>query len=320
MKRTKSVEPTFDYTKFKNESISMSTQKFMSLPDFYRNRDVENRITKMVKRLEKGACPTHLRMAVGKAIVPFGGYKKNEYFKLDGHTRTEVYKICPHLIPNVNLIVDVYEVISHEQALSIYYNIDSQESVETSSDKITGLLRESMFNPKTKTLREGKFKTVLNQACRYGKSKDGLYLNDKKYNSQFNLKYYFFLEELKFIDNFQIDKMDRYSSCVFSALLLITKKYGVNNKRISLLIENFRDDIAEKFNGHNVDGVHYVYHVLYATIGKDIWKVNSNTHSPRTISHILYAFDKFMRNETISKKSKYPNDQQLREFFQFYLS
>ena len=320
MKKSKSVEPSMDYTKFKNESIRMSPKKFMSLADFYRNREVELRIPKLIKRLEKGACPTHLRVAVGKAMTAFGGYKKNQYFKLDGHGRMEVYKIREDLIPNVDLIVDVYEVSSHEEALSIYYNIDSIESVETSSDKITGLLRESMFNPKTKTIREGKFKTVLNQACRYGKSPEGLYLNDKKYKTQFNLKYYYFLKELKFIDNFLIDKMDRYSSCVFSSLLLIIKKYGVSNKRIKLLIENFRDDETEVFDGNNVDGVHYVYHMVYAQIGKDIWKVNSNTHSPRTISYILYAFDKFMKGETISKKSKYPSEQELREFFQFYLS
>lgn len=318
MKKTERSESLHDYSNFKTETIRISPKKFISFPDYYRNRDVNGRIPKMIKRLESGPCPTHLRVAVGKVVKAFGGYKIGQYIKLDGHGRTGAWLIAPHLIPNVDLFADVYEVSSHEEALAIYNNIDSLDSVETSTDKVTGLLRESGFNPETETIRKGKFKTVLNQTCRYYVTPKGLYLNDKKYNKQFHLKYYEFLDELKFIDKFIIDKMERYSSCVFASLLLIIKKYGVKNKRVKLLIENFRDDITEKLNGHHVDGVHYVYHVLYAEFGKSLWKVNNNTHAPKTISYILYALDKFIKDETISKKSKYPSEQELKEFFQNY--
>lgn len=319
MKKTKKSEVLFDYSKFNTETIRISPKRFMELPDYYRNRDVKLRIPKMVKRLELGPCPTHLRVAVGKVVKSFGGYRVGQLIKLDGHGRSETYKICPHFIPNVDLFADIYEVSTHDEALSIYNNIDSLDSVEKSNEKLTGLLRECGFNAKTETIRRGSFKTVFNHASRHCHDEDGLYLNDKKYNTKFHVKFYHFLEELKFIDDFIIDRMDRYSSCVFASLLLITKKYGTKNKRVKLLIENFRDDITEKLNGHHVDGVHYVYHVLYAEFGKELWKVNNNTHAPRIISHILYAFDMFMKNETISKKVKYPSDQELKKYFNNYL-
>ena len=320
-KSKRKVEPMFDYSTFKQHTMSMSPQKFIELPDFYRNRDVENRVSKMVKRLEKGACPSHLNVAVGKAVAPFGGYSKNQYFKLDGHTRTEAFKVRPELIPNVDLNVNVYEVSSHEEAMRIYDNIDSQESVETSPDKITGMLRQRKFNAKNKTIKGGNISTVLNNACRYAHTPEGVYLNGKEFNKNKEAKLDFFIEEIKFLDKFNltISGKTRYSANVFVALLLLAKKYGVKNKRLTTLIENYRDDVTEVFDGSNVDGVHYAYNVLFSK-HHDIWGINNQSTAPRVVGMVLYAFDKFMNHETISKKSKYPSDAKLREFYQFYLS
>jgi hypothetical protein len=321
MKNKKSVEPMFDYTKFKSHSIRMSPQKFMSLPDFYRNRDVELRIPKLVKRLEKGASPTHLRVAVGKVMKPFGGYKTNQYIKLDGHGRCGAYKVCPHLIPNVDLVVDVYEVSSHEEAMVIYNDIDSQESVENACDKLTGMLRQRKFTAKTQTIKKGNIATVLNKACRYVTTPDGVYLNGKEYNRNIEPKLDYFLEEMKYLDSFglTISKATRISANVFATFLLLAKKYGVKNKRLTQLIENYRDDETEVYDGTNTDGVYYVYNVLYSK-KIDIWSINSYSTAPSIVGSILYAFDKFMNHKTISKKSKYPSDSKLREFYQYYLS
>jgi hypothetical protein len=312
-------EPMFDYSQFKHDTISMSPDKFIELPDFYRNRDVENRIPKMVKRLRKGASPTHLRVAVGKAVTPFGGYTKNQYFKLDGHTRTDVYKIHPELMPNVNLKVDVYEVSSHEEAMMIYDDIDSFDSVETSTDKVTGLLRERKYTPKSTRIKKGTFKTAVINACRYAHTPEGVYLNDKAYTSQFNVKLDYFWKELTYLDKMGLDSIERYSGNVLTAFLLIAKKYGLKNDRFRSLVENYRDGVTSVSNGSNVDGVHYVYNILYPE-NQQVWTQTGFSNSFTLISKILYGFEKFMNNETISKKGKLPSEQKLREFYQFYLS
>jgi len=144
----KSKDFQFDYSMFKFDLIRMSPEKFMKLPAFFRNRDVESRISKMVKRLKNGPLPTHLIVAVGKCtkdIYDSHGvlkYKKGQYFRLDGHTRTDAWSVKPELIPNVDLIVLVYEIDTYEYSMKVYNDIDSSESAETSNEKVTGLLRE----------------------------------------------------------------------------------------------------------------------------------------------------------------------------------
>jgi hypothetical protein len=323
-KVTNKTDFVHDYSTFKMDVIRMSPEKFMKLPAYFRNRDVDGRISKMMKRLSQGALPTHLNVAVGKATKDIYDlkdklqYRKNQYFRIDGHTRTDSWKVNPDLIPNVDLYVTVYEVDDYKFLLSIYNDIDSNDSVETSNDKITGLLREREYMAKSMRIKTGKFKTAVVNSCRYLHTPEGVYLNGKEYNNRFDVKLDYMWKELTTIDSIGLDGIERYSGNVLTAFLLLAKKYGNSSRRFKTLIQNYREGITTTSTQTNVDGVHYVYNILYPEF-QNVWTQTGFSNSFGLISKILYSFDMFMRNENISKKNKLPDDKKLKEFYQHYL-
>jgi hypothetical protein len=306
--------------KYNLRTESWSYEKFAKLEPYVRNRDVEPRIPKVVKLLAKKYIPTHSIVIVGNVTKPFAKYKKGDKFRLDGNTRAEAFKIRPELIPEVPFHVIMMDVSSKEEADEIYYAIDSSDSVETSSHKITGYLREREYTALSKTIKEGKFKTALDNACRYGHNNDGLYLQTAPFEDKLD----FFWNELIHIDKWKLGNMDnrsktKMSANVLTSLLLVAKKYGVNHKRFDLLIENFKNELTVTNNSTEVDGVHYVNTTLF-TKNALVWKNTGRTNAFTLIHSILYSFDKFILNENIKKGSKLPNEKKLTEFYQNYRS
>lgn len=317
-KQTKKVDAIHDYSTFKMDIIRMSPEKFMKLPAYFRNRDVDQRVSKMSKRLSKGALPTHLIVAVGKATQNFGPYKKGQYFRLDGHTRTDAWKVNPDLIPNVDLFVIVYELDSYDYTLSIYNDIDSVESAEKVNEKISGLLRERNYVAKSDRIKKCTFKTAVINSCRYLHTPEGVYLNGKEFNDKFDVKLDYMWKELTTIDSIGIDSIERYSGNVLTAFLLLAKKYGTSSRRLRTLIDNYKEGITTVNTSLMVDGVHYVYNILYPEY-QTVWTQTGFSNSFDLISKILYSFDMFMRNENIVKKTKFPTNKKLREFYQDYI-
>jgi len=318
-KQVKKNDSMYDYSTFKMDIVRMSPEKFMKLPAYIRNRDVDSRVSKMTKRLMKGALPTHLIVAVGKATENFGPYKKGQYFRLDGHTRTDAWKVNPDLVPNVDLFVIVYELDSYDYTLLIYNDIDSTESAEKVNEKISGLLRERNYVAKSDRIKKCTFKTAVINSCRYIHTPEGVYLNGKEFNDKFNVKLDYMWKELTTIDSIGIDSIERYSGNVLTAFLLLAKKYGSSSKRLKTLINNYKEGVTSVNTSTTVDGVHYVYNNLYAD-NQNVWTQTGFSNSFDLISKILYSFDMFMRNENISKKTKFPTNKKLREFYQEYIN
>jgi hypothetical protein len=303
-----------DYATFKMEVVRWRADKFMALPPFFRNRDVEGRVPKMVSRLEKGALPTHLNVAIGKAVAPFGPYEKGDYFRLDGHTRTDAWKVNPDLIPNVPLFVTIYEIGSYNEAMAIYGDIDSAESVETTNQKMTGILRENNYSAQSKVNREGKFITAIKDASSIITTPEGIFLGGKGVHPKTRLDY--FWNEFTYLDSLNLDDFDRFTKRIYTTFLLLTKKYGTKNKHLRTLIENYRSGITTISTETEVDGVHYVYYTLYDEYKGKGW--NEMGVKDLTIK-ILYVFEKFMNDKTIAKRSKLPDMKKLKEFYQEYL-
>lgn len=302
------------YTKFNRRVETWSFEKLSKLEPVTINRDTDPRLVKVMKRLEKKYLPTHSIMFVGRAIEKFGKYKKGDLFRLDGNTRMAIYEIRPDLIPQIQFTVIIFDIDNLEDLKDIYYSIDSMDAVEKSSDKMTGLLRDKMFVPKTPLFKKGQFKRALDVACQYGNSEKGEYLQV----SHTSVKLDHYWKEFMFLDKMGIDnKHSRYSPNVLGCFFMIAKKYGVKNQRLEILIENFKNGITTVNNTKSVDGVHHVYHNLYEK-RKDTWKLSTWSSSKGLVSPMLYCFDMFMRNENISKTTKFPSDTNLEEFFQFY--
>jgi hypothetical protein len=323
-KQVKKKDTMYDYSTFKMDIIRMSPEKFMKLPAYFRNRDVDGRVSKMVKRLSNGALPTHLIVAVGKCtqdIKDANGkvrVKKGQYIRLDGHTRTDAWKVNPDLVPNVDLFAIVYDLDTYDYTLSIYNDIDSPESVEKVNEKISGLLRERNYVAKSDRIKKCTFKTAVINSCRYAHNSEGVYINGKEFNNKFEVKLDYMWEELTTIDSIGIDSIERYSGNVLTTFLLLTKKYGTSSRRLRTLIDNYKEGITTVNTSTMVDGVHYVYNNLYPDY-QTVWTQTGFSNSFDLVSKILYSFDMFMRNENISKKTKFPTNKKLREFYQEYI-
>jgi hypothetical protein len=304
---------TSDYSKYNTRIEKWTYEKFLKLNPYNRNRDVDPRVAKVAKTLAKQYLPTHSIVFIGKATKDFGKYKKGEYFRLDGNTRTEVYKLRPDLIPNVPLNAIVIDIDNAEDAYAIYLSIDSSESVEKASEKVTGLLREKEYVSTSKNIKSGKFKITVQHACRFGNNDEGVYLQGADFETQMN----YYWKEIMFLDKHGLDDFKRFSANAFAALLMVVKKYGTSHERIELLLENFKEGITTINNSTYADGVHYVYHDFYEENQK-IWKISNFSTGITLISNILYYFDLFMRDTKINKKQRHPTENQLRKFYQNY--
>jgi hypothetical protein len=309
------MEKTNKQTMEKTKNELWSYSKLSKIPAYNRNRKIEHRVSKLTKILKKGFVQTQAEIAIGVAVNPFGGYKKNEKFILNGNTRMLIYKNNPELIPPIPFDVKVYECFDYEQTYNLYTSFDSSDSVETSSDKITGYLREKGYEPVSKVISTGKFKTALNIAAMYGTNNEGVYLQTMDFSDKLS----YFWDELVYLDQSNLNLFDkRYSGNLLGSLLLITKKYGLKNKRLNLLIKNLQDGITTINNGHNIDGVHYVYNDLYLDNLKQ-WKSTSYSNYQTACSQILYCLDKFMKDETLNKDDlKKLKGNKLFEFYQYY--
>jgi hypothetical protein len=307
-----------NYNPQKSYRVVKNAKWFMSLPPYNQNRDTEPRVAKIVRILSSTPLPTQLEVAVGKATKPFGPYKKNDYFRLNGNTRCDAWTVRPELIPTCDLDVKVYEVDSAEYARSLYDSFDSSDSVETSTDKVTGYLRERNFKAKNLRFKKGNFKTAVINACRYAHDDNGVYLNGKEFNNKFNLKLDFFWKEIKKMDSYPMDELTKYSGNVLTAFLLVLKKYGLKNERFDELFNNFKESLTTYNTATYVDGVNYVFNYVYPN-NSDVWTQTGFSNSFILISKILYGFDMFMRDEKVSKKDKV-KDKFLKEFYQNYLN
>jgi hypothetical protein len=307
-----------NYNPQKSYRVEKTAKWFMSLPPYNLNRDTDGRIAKIVRILSSTPLPTQLEVAVGKVTKPFGPYKKGDYFRLNGNTRCDAWEVRPELIPDSHLDVKIYEVDSKEYAKALYDSFDSTDSVENSTDKVTGYLRERNYKAKNYRIKKGSFKTAVNNACRYAHNQEGVYLHGKDMNNKFDVKLDFYWKELTKLDTYPLDELTKYSGNVLTAFLLVLKKYGTNNKKFDQLFNNFKDSITTYNTASYVDGVNYVFNNIY-TANHEVWTQTGFSNSFSLISKILYGFDMFMKGENVSKKEKL-KDKFLKEFYQNYLN
>lgn len=299
-----------------------SYDKLSKLKPIKINRDTEPRLKKVSKLLAKKYLPTHSVIYVGKVIKSFGKYKIGEYFRFDGNTRFNIYELKPELIPTVPFLVIIYDVDNLEDMKSIYYSIDSENSVEKSNEKITGIHRYKNYKAFSPVIRDGKYKRAVEIACRYGNDNKGIYLQTADfYDVQLN----HYWDVVTHIDKLGIENTKkqnpdtRYSTIMFGCLLMVGKKYGVNHKRFNLLYNNFKNGITQINNDKFIDGVSYVYIKMFSRYNETWTKSDCyNVVKNPIATQALYCFDMFMKGEYIPKGKTLMSESKLQEFFQYY--
>lgn len=303
------------YTKWSSRYELWSYEDFKSLEPYEINRNTEDRVHKVMKLLRKKYLPTHSQVAVGRIVTPWGKYKKNDLVRLNGNTRALAMEIDSSLIPAVPFEVNILDIYGKEEGDDLYYSYDSQDSVETSNDKCTGLLRERDYEAVSKIISKGKYKTSVEKAGKYAEFGPNEFVREKTFKEQLD----YFWDEVCYLDTKHIDKLPRYTANTFTALLMICKKYGVDNPRIETLIHNLFKGITTTNDGVNVDGAHHIYFDLYSELGP-LWASTSRSICMELIGRILIDMDAFINDQTLNKKKlKKLKVADYRKYYQFYL-
>lgn len=294
-----------------------TVEEFLSLDSpFMRNRPVENRVKKKREELKKKLLLTHLEVKVGRAIKAFGNHKINDLFIIDGNTRWLVWFMYPELRPTYPLMVSVMDFDNEEEAVDTYLSIDSSTAAETSQEKIGGYFRSIGYVPTSKKVREGKISTTINDATKYIKYFNGV----AHKNMDVFKKIEYMWDQMRYLDEWNLDPIKNLSSNLFTCMLMVGKKYGVNNLRFNEMIEDIKYETIKLDDKQYCDGVTYVMVYLFKD-NPDKWYITGHKKAPELMYEMLYSLDLFMRNIPLKKKKNYSvsnSHEKNRIFFQSY--
>ena len=298
--------------------IEMSYDEFSKIPTYNRNRFVDDRINAMRKKLSKYRL-THSRIVVGVVMSPFGPYTIGDLILLDGNTRQATLKYYPELIPQNPYTADFIEVYDADEAYDVYRTIDSTDAVETSSNLITGILREIGYTPQSKKWKKGGFGSILNWASKFAYDDNGLFLGKA---DKFAMTAFYWDQFVYFDKDGLVDDIDNNCVTFMAALFLCGKKYDVENDRFNLMVNNIVHKVTTVNNESYVDPIHFMMNTLYWDRPKS-WKSGSYSIAPAIIGQILQCLDMFINNELIEKskikKILNSDNEKDERYFKFYL-
>jgi len=318
------------------ERKQISVEKFLETIPVSIQRLEEQRHKKLMKILTEKTLPTHLEVALVQTHFTDEYYEDGNYYSVNGNTRKYIWNLYPESRPSQNLYVTVYHAFNKQEVNEIYRSIDSGESVETARQMIGGLCRDNEFIPLSQYISSGKFSTALRHAysCVMG-DRSLINYNKTSFTDIKNKKEFeFFHQEIQFLDKFYKDfetnkdiKNRMNFGSVFSALLIISKKYGIDNPKVTEMINKLVNNVVTKHEGYNGenDGISVIFIDLYDKFAKqqDKWSDISAGFGPIIIGNILYCMEAYMNDCYVKIKNTKSNaiimkDSKIIEYFVNY--
>jgi len=298
----------------------ISVEKFLETTPVSIQRLEEPRHKKLKKILGEKILPTHLEVALVQTHFTDEYYEDGNYYSVNGNTRKYIWNLYPETRPSQNLYVTVYHAFNKQEVNEIYRSIDSGESVETTRQMIGGLCRDNKFIPLSKYVGSGKFATALRHAysCVIGTRSVFNYTQSSFTDIKNKKEFDFFENEIKYLDKLYFSfennkdvKSKMNFSSVFSALLIILKKYGTDNAMVEVMINNLINNVVVKHEGIDKmnDGVSVILIDLYNkfAIQSDKWGDTSAGFGPIIIGNILYCMDSFINDCEVKVKNTKSN-------------
>jgi len=316
---------TFETTSFATEQSvdtltikhsTMDVNEFIQLRPVSVQRNELDRYKKTAKVLSEKTLPTHLEVAIVIPNFEDDYYEFGKPYSINGNTRKYIWDKFPELIPSRKLYVTVYQANSRKEIDEIYRSIDSQDSVETPKQMIGGIFRDTNSTPISKYVKTGKFSTALRHAysCLLGDRTKINYDKTSFLEIKNRKEFETFKDEIFFLDKFYYEfetdkaKVIKYNfGSVFAALLIICKKYGVNNPKVQEMVVNLttgKTILHEGIDGLN-DGLSVINQELYEYYQNVLqrWSDTSAGHGPIIIGNLIYCMDSYM-NDTLLKIRK----------------
>jgi hypothetical protein len=290
------------------QTIVMTRQDFHAIPMVPFNRDVTPRLKKVAKLL-KNPLPTHLEVA----IVEFWENGKLVQWRINGNTRDEIWEnhqgilIDPKNVPS-DLLVTKYKVDDRKAAQKLYYSIDSSDSAENGSEKITGIFAKLGLSFTTQKLAKGLLTKVLEFASQNRSSNKGNRqlsdLNREKVIKDFE-------DELLLLDNVAIGKKnERFATLAMWCLsLMALKKYSHNEAQTAKVLTgltriklNKADTTQDSWDG--------ITHILQEwNKGKENGELKGvqggscGVTFPRQLDFLLFHFKNYMDDVKVKDKA-----------------
>ena len=215
---------------------TIATEDFIATERIDVQRDETPRIPKIKSFLLNNPVPNHLEVASVRYPCPRTGQRVKR--SIDGHGRKGAW----HQLESEGKMEmpesvweTVFEAGSYDEAVLIYYAFDSQDAVETSGDKFTGVCSKLGLDFNTPKLKKG----ALGKALQYAAKKTKALHGDAKLNNINRVAVVQqFAEALKALDEMSIgSKNKRFAhQAMWSACLMIILKYGLTD-RVKLGLE-----------------------------------------------------------------------------------
>ena len=270
--------------------------EYAKLDEVFCQRDTEGRLKKAQKHLSvlrSEHCVVSVALLTEDDEVFGVKYKAGHKFILDSNTRNLNWgKGGSDQIPQEVLVIQ-YSYDSCNAIRESYNTFDSPDALERNQEKLYGILYGMYrYTPKSRKLKMGQILTGLNKSCNF-------YFPETYYQTNVKTEVLpgqvgAFIEEIKALDNFMIDKSSWDQALVCAALMAL-KRYGTDDDKLNEGLQYINDKSANTM-GKEIDGISHIV---------DEWKTDNffsdkNTKwsvLDRTVSYCLYWIDKYMKDE-----------------------
>lgn len=256
----------------KSFTRELTVNQWIAIKDNPAQRDTMLHAKRARKKHLKYPSPTH-------AFVSAAQLPNNQLIKLDGHTRSYLWKEKELAPPADKVICAIFPVASLKEAASLYQQFDNQNAVETTSDKATGALRLNNIKPNSKLLQVGRFASAIEiaEACRLGKKsfvkKEGrdIYELCKEFKPELLL-----IDEINPIPN-------HHKVYIVAAMLITLRKHG---ESVMCFWEDLREGLGTK-EEKGANGVFMVEQlVMTAQLKKQFGSANNYMNTAKTVSAV----------------------------------
>lgn len=206
------------------KSVDMTTEKWAEVPSNPKQRDTLSRAAKASKKHLKRYAAPHAN--VSAAQLPDG-----RMYKLDGHTRSHLWS-SGSLEQPAMLRVDLYEVDSIQDVLSLYDMFDNASAAENSTDKLSGAYRFHDIYPKHRLVVKGGMTSAFQII--YGNNAVDIMLAVGEWK-----------EEILAIDSVNLSPSN-FTTALIAAALLGLRIYG---EETLAFWEKFNNGLGERIEG-----------------------------------------------------------------------
>lgn len=268
--------------------IHMTPAQWKLIPANPRQRNTEYHLNRATHLLSPS--PTH-------AFVSMAQDEAGNSWKLDGHTRSLLWERSPNLAPQT-IYITVYHVKNQSEAAELYTHFDSPKSVETTTDRSFGAMREQNWSPKSSLFKDNNSITTALLIT------EGIISNVSLSKSR-RVSIYsllpLWLEELKLLDSILPHRKKFTSTLVAAALLTIRRRLS-NPKFVSRTLEFWQlylEDKGVKLE-NQMDGVEALTRLVFKS-KQEPW---SNSQQMELLARAISSFEGWWRKHQYSSLPK----------------